>query len=40
MAALIKNATLKVYRGGHTVAFLDKRFVDDVREFTGRTGRH
>jgi len=40
MAALIKNATLKVYRGGHTAAFLDKRFVGDVREFTSRTGRN
>ena len=30
------QATLKVYKGGHTAAFLDKRFVDDVREFTSR----
>jgi pimeloyl-ACP methyl ester carboxylesterase len=36
MAALIKSATLKVYPGGHGTAIMDKRFVDDVREFTGR----
>jgi pimeloyl-ACP methyl ester carboxylesterase len=34
MAGLLKKATLKIYPGGHTAAFLDKRFVDDVREFT------
>jgi pimeloyl-ACP methyl ester carboxylesterase len=33
MAGLIEKATLKVYPGGHTAAFLDKRFVEDVREF-------
>jgi pimeloyl-ACP methyl ester carboxylesterase len=34
MAGLIEKATLKIYPGGHTAAFLDKRFVGDVREFT------
>jgi pimeloyl-ACP methyl ester carboxylesterase len=34
MASLIEKATLKVYEGGHMTAFLDKRFVQDVREFT------
>lgn len=37
MAALIEKSTLKVYSGGHTAAFLDKRFVEDVREFAGHT---
>ena len=36
MARLIPGAQLKLYRGGHTAAFLDKRFVHDVREFTSR----
>ncbi len=34
MANLIENATLKIYEGTHMTAFLDKRFVQDVREFT------
>jgi pimeloyl-ACP methyl ester carboxylesterase len=34
MAALLPSATLKIYKGGHTTAFFDKRFVQDVREFT------
>jgi pimeloyl-ACP methyl ester carboxylesterase len=33
MAGLIEQATLKVYQGGHTAAFLDKRLARDVREF-------
>jgi pimeloyl-ACP methyl ester carboxylesterase len=37
MAGLIEKATLKVYAGGHTAAFLDKRFAQDVREFTNRS---
>ena len=36
MARLIPRADLKVYRGGHTAAFMDKRFLPDVREFTSR----
>jgi pimeloyl-ACP methyl ester carboxylesterase len=36
MARLIPNAQLRIYQGGHTAAFLDKRFLPDVREFTGR----
>ena len=36
MAGLIKHATLKIYTGGHGTAIMDKRFVEDVREFTGR----
>lgn len=34
MAELIPNSTLKIYEGGHTAAFMDKRFVADVGEFT------
>jgi pimeloyl-ACP methyl ester carboxylesterase len=33
MAALIKQSTLKIYKGGHTAAFMDKRFIQDVRAF-------
>jgi pimeloyl-ACP methyl ester carboxylesterase len=33
-ARLIPDAALRVYRGGHTAAFLDKRFLPDVRAFT------
>lgn len=36
MARLVPTAELKVYGGGHTAAFLDKRFLPDVREFTSR----
>ena len=36
MHRLIPGSELKVYEGGHTVAFLDKRFVRDVSEFTHR----
>lgn len=34
MAHRIPGAQLKLYPGGHTAAFLDKRFYPDVREFT------
>lgn len=34
MAREIPGAQLKLYPGGHTAAFLDKRFYPDVREFT------
>jgi pimeloyl-ACP methyl ester carboxylesterase len=34
MAHRIPGAKLKLYHGGHTAAFLDKRFAADVREFT------
>jgi pimeloyl-ACP methyl ester carboxylesterase len=34
MARRIPGAQLKLYPGGHTAAFLDKRFYPDVREFT------
>ena len=34
MAALIANSTLKIYPGGHFTAILDRRFAQDVREFT------
>jgi pimeloyl-ACP methyl ester carboxylesterase len=33
MARLVPGAELKVYEGGHTAAFLDKRFAGDVHEF-------
>jgi pimeloyl-ACP methyl ester carboxylesterase len=33
MASLIENSTLKIYEGGHTAAFLDRRFFSDVRAF-------
>jgi len=36
MARRIPAAQLKLYPGGHTAAFLDKRFYPDVREFTRR----
>jgi pimeloyl-ACP methyl ester carboxylesterase len=36
MARRIPDAQLKLYPGGHTAAFLDKRFYPDVREFTRR----
>jgi pimeloyl-ACP methyl ester carboxylesterase len=36
MAGLIETSTLKVYPAGHMTAFLNKRFVQDVRAFTGR----
>jgi pimeloyl-ACP methyl ester carboxylesterase len=36
MAALIPTSTLKIYPGGHFTAILDKRFAQDVREFTRR----
>ena len=36
MARRIPGARLKLYPGGHTAAFLDKRFHPDVREFTRR----
>lgn len=36
MAACIPGARLKIYPGGHTAAFLDKRFRPDVDEFTSR----
>ena len=35
MARRIPGAQLKLYPGGHTAAFLDKRFAPDVRAFTG-----
>ena len=38
MHRLIPGSELKIYEGGHTAAFLDKRFVRDVAEFTRRTG--
>lgn len=38
MAELIPEATLKIYAGGHTAPFMDKRFVEDVREFVGASG--
>jgi pimeloyl-ACP methyl ester carboxylesterase len=34
MAQAIPGAQLKLYPGGHTAAFLDKRFYPDVRAFT------
>lgn len=34
MARRIPGAVLKVYPGGHTAAFLDKRFYPDVRAFS------
>jgi pimeloyl-ACP methyl ester carboxylesterase len=36
MARAIPGAELKMYPGGHTAAFLDKRFYPDVRRFTDR----
>jgi pimeloyl-ACP methyl ester carboxylesterase len=36
MARRIPGAQLKLYPGGHTAAFLNKRFYSDVREFTNR----
>ena len=33
MAGRIPGARLKLYAGGHTAAFLDRRFYPDVREF-------
>ena len=36
MARSIPGAELMVYPGGHTAAFLDKRFYPDVRSFTDR----
>jgi pimeloyl-ACP methyl ester carboxylesterase len=37
MAGLVAHSTLKVYERGHSTVFLEKQFVQDVREFTGRT---
>jgi pimeloyl-ACP methyl ester carboxylesterase len=34
MASLIKTNALKVYEGGHMNFLYDKRFIEDVREFT------
>lgn len=39
LAAAIEGAELTVYPGGHTAAFLDKRFAGDVRDFTSRGTR-
>lgn len=36
MHRLVPGSELKIYEGGHTAAFLDKRFVKDVAEFTCR----
>jgi pimeloyl-ACP methyl ester carboxylesterase len=36
MQRLIPGSELKIYEGGHTAAFLDKRFAPDVAEFTQR----
>ena len=36
MARTIPGAELAMYPGGHTAAFLDKRFYPDVRRFTDR----
>ena len=36
MARAIPGAQLKLYPGGHTAAFLDKRFYPDVRDFAER----
>ena len=36
MAEDIPGAELKMYQGGHTAAFLDKRFYPDVRAFADR----
>jgi pimeloyl-ACP methyl ester carboxylesterase len=35
MAQRISGANIRLYPGGHTAAFLDKRFAPDVREFVG-----
>lgn len=35
MTSMIANSTLKIYDRGHSTVFLDKRFVEDVRVFTG-----
>lgn len=37
MADRIPGAELQVYPGGHTAAFLDRRFYPDVRAFTERS---
>lgn len=37
MARLIPRAALVMYPGGHTAAFLDKRFYADVSNFTDQT---
>jgi len=37
MAARIPDSELRLYPGGHTAAFLDKRFYPDVRAFTTGT---
>jgi pimeloyl-ACP methyl ester carboxylesterase len=37
MAAMIAQATLIIYERGHSTIFLEKRFVEDVRQFTHRT---
>ncbi len=34
MHRLLPGSELRIYRGGHTAAFLDKRFVRDVADFT------
>lgn len=34
MHRLVPGSELRIYEGGHTAAFLDKRFVRDVAEFT------
>jgi pimeloyl-ACP methyl ester carboxylesterase len=34
MVRLIPESQLKIYPGGHTAAFLDKRFAPDVQRFT------
>jgi pimeloyl-ACP methyl ester carboxylesterase len=36
MQRLVPGSELRIYKGGHTAAFLDKRFVKDVTEFTCR----
>ena len=33
VAELVPDARLRFYEGGHTPAFLDKRFVGDVHRF-------
>jgi pimeloyl-ACP methyl ester carboxylesterase len=37
MTSLIEGAVLKIYAGGHTAAFLDRRFAPDVMAFTSQT---